>query len=107
MIFGSPQKALSALFRIDSPLKSLNGLIPKVSYDDGGVYYDPEDGIFVKIEIEEGVIAERTPVVPVSVVFSNLDGNYPIPDDHLLDAVECDFCGEADDLSCYLYFKFC
>lgn len=109
--------SLTAVLRVDSPLRSISGLTPKVVYDDWGVFYDPVKGIFVKAEIvkttsdEHGCcvlrLDEITQIVPVAVVFPGKDGEYGMDEDELFSFVECDFCGEADDLSCYLYFNKC
>lgn len=96
------------IFRITSPFEPIGELIPKVMYDDCGVMYDPKTGSFLYVEISEDYkITDKKPVIPVSVIFPNEFGTYNVPDDELHSYVENDFCGEADDFSCYAYFVYC
>lgn len=109
--------AINAIRRVNSPIKSINGLIPKVLYDDWGIFYDQAKDIYVKAEIESAGVhyllsddckfGEITPVEPIAAIFPNKDGIYEMDEEELLDFVEADVCGEADDMSCYLYFNYC
>ena len=99
---------IEAILRIASPFRPIGELIPKVMYDDCGVLYDPKTNGFLYAEISEDyTITVKRPVSPVSVIFPNELGVYGMTDDELHDFVENDFCGEADDFSCYAYFKYC
>ena len=88
------------------PLYNLNEMVPKVTYDDMGVWQYLKDGKFYYID-EKDVIE----VEPIEVAYPDFDGKYYdeegnfYMEDALRLMVDCFFTGEADDLSCYVYFN--
>ena len=90
---------------IESPFKNSYGMLPKVTYittsDHYGVFYSPVLDKFYYTE-SYGTIVE---VEPFAVIIANEEGLYPVPDDNLEELIDCFYSGEADDLSCYVYFR--
>lgn len=85
---------------------NLSSMIPKVTYDDWVVCYYVENDKFYYIN-EDDVVE----VLPVRLLKYNNkfqpiteDGEI-VSDDDLYDYQDCFCCGEADDMSCYIYFN--
>lgn len=78
----------------------LEKLIPKVIDDDAiGVYEYLNDGNLYLID-EDGI----TQVRPTHILTEE-DGYLEMDETELFEKYDCTFAGEADDLSCYIYFK--
>lgn len=78
----------------------ISKLIPKVIDDDAiGVYEYLEDGNLYLID-EDGIAQ----VTPVHILFPE-DGYVEMDEGELFEKYDCTFSGEADDLTCYVYFK--
>ena len=78
----------------------LSKLMPKVIDDDAiGVYEYLNDGKLYLID-ENGI----TEVIPTHILFEE-DGYIEMDEVELFDKYDCTFSGEADDLSCYIYFE--
>lgn len=88
------------------PNYSLNEMVPKVTYDEFGVWQYLKDGKFYYIDEKDVVEVE-----PVEVAYPDSDGRYYdengrfYVEDTLRMMLDCFFTGEADDLSCYVYFN--
>ena len=80
-------------------------MIPKVTYDDWCVCLYKKDNKFYRID-EEDIIE----VIPVEILkynskFQAIDENgNRVPDKKLHNYCDNLCCGEADDMSCYVYF---
>lgn len=75
-------------------------LIPKIIDDDAiGVYEYLEDGNLYLID-EDGI----TQVHPTHILFPE-DGYVEMDEEELFEKYDCTFSGEADDMSCYVYFE--
>lgn len=102
-------KLIASVMRINSPYKNIGKLVPKMVYFNGdedvsGVLYDPDRDQLIHADIENGVILESYDVVPTHIEYPDADGNYKYSNEELLELHDCQWCGEADDLSCYVYF---
>lgn len=101
---------IAEVLRINSPFKNFGNLIPKIVYhtdsddDVSGIFFDTDREQLVHADIENGKILEQYDVVPTHIERPNTTGQYAYSEDDLLELHDCDFCGEADDLSCYVYF---
>ena len=101
---------IAEVLRINSPFKNFDSLIPKIVYhtdsddDVSGIFFDTDREQLVHADIENGEILEQYDVVPTHIEHPNTTGQYAYSEDKLLELHDCDFCGEADDLSCYVYF---
>ena len=90
---------------VDRNSYDLSAMIPKVTYDDWVVCLY-KDGKFYHID-EEDIIE----VVPIEVLEYNEEfevikpNGQPMSDEELFSYCDCLCCGEADDMSCYVYFK--
>lgn len=99
-----------AVMRVNSPYAEVMGrYTPKVSYDCDGVFYDKETNSFVYLQFTDNSLSEieESHFVEVVNLLRPVQGlGYDIEEDKLHGLHESDFCGEADDFSCYLYFKY-
>lgn len=111
------------------PIVGMEHLQPKVVYTDEGVFYDPKKDKFYYIKLEHAdlmygnIFCRTTPtkdkilqmveVEPVQVLyphnFTKLGiprdfGGYDPDGEEISTVCENCFHGEADDLSCYVYF---
>lgn len=83
----------------------LSAMIPKVTYDDWIVCLYKDDKFY---RIDEEDIIE---VTPIAVLEYNEDfevikpNGVPMDDEELFGYCDCLCCGEADDMSCYVYFE--
>lgn len=103
-------KLISSIMRINSPNKNVGNLVPKIVYypaedDPCGIFYDPDRNQLVHADFQDGKLFEQYDVVPTHIEWPDENGNYAHTDDELLSLHDCDYCGEADDLSCYAYFS--
>ena len=92
----------------DKEKYDLSKMVPKVTYDDWVICLYEEDSKLYYVT-EEYI----TPVKVVGLFEYNdefeaedEDGNI-IEEDDLPDYIDCLCCGEADDMSCYVYFDTC
>lgn len=103
-------KLIAAVLRINSPFENFGNLVPKIIYhtdsddDASGIFYDPDRNQLVFADFENGEPLESYDVVPTHIERPDTEGNYAYSENELLSLHECDYCGEADDLSCYVYF---
>lgn len=99
---------IAATLRINSPYENIGHLIPKIIYpaDDSisGIFYDPDRDQLIHADIKNGEILDQFDVVPTHIERPDETGRYAHSDDELMALHDCSFCGEADDLSCYVYF---
>lgn len=83
----------------------LSAMIPKVTYDDW-IVCSYKDGKLYRIDEED--IIEVTPIeiLEYNSDFEAIKPNGEVMDDEeLFDYCDCLCCGEADDMSCYIYFE--
>ena len=79
---------------------------PLVTYDDWIICVYTKDDKLYKIDEEE--IVE---VIPLAVLEYNSDfevikpNGEPMDEDELFNYCDCTCCGEADDMTCYVYFE--
>jgi hypothetical protein len=91
---------------VDLNKYNLSLMIPKVSYDDWVVCHYLEDGNLYLID-EENI----TEVKPIGLLEYNDDfqaigsNGEIVSEDELYDYYPCLCCGEADDMTCYVYFE--
>lgn len=110
LVLTKNDKLIAAVCRIKSHHKNVGNLVPKVIYhnentDICGVFYDADKKILVYVYIKNNNIVTAYKAIPIHVEYSDKNRNYAYSDDELRNLRECDFCGEADDLSCYVYFN--
>jgi hypothetical protein len=83
----------------------LSAMIPKVTYDDW-IVCSYKDGKLYRIDEED--IIEVTPI-EVLEYNKNFEVRKPngkvMSDEELFEYCDCLCCGEADDMSCYVYFE--
>lgn len=90
---------------VDVDNYDLSAMIPKVTYDDW-IVCSYKDGKLYRID-EEDV----TEVIPIKVLEYNKNFEVKKPngkvmsDEELFNYCDCLCCGEADDMSCYVYFE--
>ena len=84
----------------------LSLMIPKVTYDDWIVCWYKKDDKFYYINEEEVI-----EVVPVEILEYNSQFRAKLPNGKTTSSIEkllayrdCFCCGEADDMTCYVYF---
>lgn len=81
-------------------------MIPKVTYDDWIVCLYTKDDKLYKIDEEYIVDVEVIEVLEYDTNFEVIKENgEPMDEDELFDYCACTCCGEADDMSCYIYFE--
>jgi hypothetical protein len=101
-------KELADFFSENQDLKNydLFQMIPKVTYDDWIVCLYANDGKLYQIDEEEIVAVEVVEVLEYNKDFEVIKENGELMDeDELLDYCDCLCCGEADDMTCYVYFE--
>ena len=84
----------------------LSLMIPKVTYEDWVVCLYLKDNKFYRIT--EDAVIEMTPKVILEMTenFEVLSPNgKPLSDDELYEYCDYVCCGEADDMSCFVYFE--
>ena len=83
----------------------LSAMIPKVTYDDWIVCLYKDDKFY---RIDEEDIIEVTPIAVLEYnedfEVVDLNGNI-MTEEELFDYCDYLCCGEADDMSCYVYFE--
>ena len=90
---------------VDVDNYDLSAMIPKVTYDDWIVCLYKDGKLY---RIDEESIIEVTPieVLEYNKNFEVVGRNGKIMnDEELFDYCDCLCCGEADDMSCYVYFE--
>lgn len=109
-VISQTDKLIAAVLRINSPFKNFGNLVPKIIYhtdsddDASGIFYDPDRNQLMYANFENGELLDSYDVVPTHIERPDEHGNYAYSDDELMTMRECDYCGEADDLSGYVYF---
>lgn len=84
----------------------LNLMIPEVTYDDWVVCKYLKDDKYYRLD--ENEIIEVTPIkfLKYDEEFNARDENGNlVSDEDLYDYCDCLCCGEADDMSCFVYFN--
>lgn len=103
-------RLIAEVLRINSPFKNFGSLVPKIVYhtdsdeDVSGIFFDTDREQLIHADIENGEILEQYDVVPTHIERPDATGKYAHSEDELLELRDCGYCGEADDLSCYVYF---
>ena len=90
---------------VDKDNYDLSAMMPKVTYDDW-IVCSYKDGKLYHID-EESII-EVTPieVLEYNKKFQAIKPNGKVmSDEELFGYCDCFCCGEADDMSCYVYFE--
>lgn len=83
----------------------LSAMIPKVTYDDWIVCLY-KDGKLYRIDEEDIIEVTVIEVLEYNSDFEVIKPNGEVMDDEeLFDYCDCLCCGEADDMSCYVYFE--
>lgn len=81
-------------------------MIPKVTYDDWVVCLYEKDDKLYRINEEDVVEVEAIEVLEYNLDFEVIKENgEPMDEDEFFDYCDCLCCGEADDMSCYVYFE--
>jgi hypothetical protein len=81
-------------------------MIPKVTYDDWIVCLYKKDDKLYRINEEDIIEMEVVEVLEYDNNFEVIKENgEPMDEDELFDYCDCLCCGEADDMSCYIYFE--
>ena len=94
-------------FNVDLGKFDLFQMKPKVSYDDWMIcLYEADNKFYI---IDEECISEVEPISMLkydkNFVATTFDGVKLTTDEEIFDYCECAFSGEADDMSCYVYFN--
>jgi hypothetical protein len=81
-------------------------MLPKVTYDDWIVCLYTKDDKLYRIDEEEIIEIEVVEVLEYNKNFEVIKENgEPMDEDEILDYCDSLCCGEADDMSCYVYFE--
>ena len=84
----------------------LSQMIPKVTYDDWIVCLYTKDDKLYRIDKEDIVEVEVMEVLEYNNNFEVIKENgEAMEEDEFFDYCDCWCCGEADDMTCYVYFK--
>ena len=95
-------------FNEDVDSYDLSAMIPKVTYDDWIVCLYTKDDKLYRID-EEGIIeVECVEALEYNENFEVIKENgEPMEEDELFDYCDNLCAGEADDMTCYVYFRDC